>query len=552
MEKMKSEMRRKRQKAEPSFGQPADTGIKENAETHDVALENPMPPFGDTLLSMEGVSVAVAEERSPAAAVQTANKLELVVFKVGAEHFAFKLTHVREIVRVNELRTVPNAPEHVAGLCNLRGSILPVIDIRRRFHMPLKEYDDDSRIIVSDIDGKQAGIITDRISEVASVEASEVVEPPSHIRDHNEGYVTGIIVRNDRMIMVLDAEKIVSSSQLETAFENRKRANKDEELGNSAARADIVENLLFFHIANGFYALNLKHVKEILRYSGLTSVPNSHPYVEGVMSLRSSLLAVINPGKIFGVFDHRIHEDTRIVVIDAGTCSYGIVVDEVTEVVSVSRNQFFNPGRILNSNGLDCVNEFVKLGDDRGIAMALDPFKLISFADLSDIHLGTNEISRQTERPDDDLAKEQMNQNKIVAFKIGEEEYGVGIDCVREINNLGRIAAIPGAPDYMAGMTNLRGDIIPLMKLGTLLGMAEDNKRSLYKFLVVEHNQERIGIIVDSVSEVIGINNERLEEAPQALEAENQKKYIHQICKLNEGKRTVLLIDLPSILEFLQ
>lgn len=551
LEKMKSEMRRKKQKAE-ALSRGMDglemTGI---AEKGPPVVEEHEVPVAPVLSTATSGAIIVAEEHEVSVAVASDHKIELVVFQVGTEQFAFRLMNVREIIRVNGLRTVPNAPGHVAGLSSLRGSVLPVIDLRKCFHMPIREYDDDNRIIVADIHGRQVGMITDRISEVASIGVSAMTEPPSNIRNMKEGYVSGIVVRDPGkgIIMVLDAEKIINIQQLDGTFATTKANGAGEH--DPSSHTSGIEELVVLNVGNENYALNIKHVKEILHYGELLNVPNSHYYVEGVLSVRNRLLAVINPGKIFGIQHHQVYESTRIVVVDAGAFSYGIVVDNVSEVASVPRNQFYNPIRIANNADLDCVSKFAKLNNKQKMVMVLDPDKLVSFTDLRDMYSEMKEDHHGNEPMDHELSKEQVHLEKIVVFRIDDGEYGIGIDYVREINNLDRIVSIPGTPDFISGMVSVRGEMIPLMNLRALIGIAENRKFPPSKFLVVEHKKERIGILIDSASEVLSLNKELFEDTPRLLEADNQKKYVHQICKLNEGKRTVMMVDLTTVLDYM-
>lgn len=529
LEKMKSEMRRKKQQAEELF---LKTGI---IEMTGIVEE------GNPVVEAQEVQVAVIADY----------RLDLVVFGVGTEQFAFKMMNVLEIIRVSGLRTFPNAPEHVAGLCCLRGSAIPIIDIRKCFHMPFKEYDEDSRIIVVDIHGNQVGIITDRISNLASMEASAIAEPPSNIRNKKEGYISGIVIEDQGkgIIMVLDIEKLINVYQLNHAFA-RTESNSGGKYEVSALQTSVREKLVVFNIGIENYALNIKHVKEIVRYGELMSVPNSPHYVEGVLSIRNHLLAVINPGKIFGIQHHQIQESTRIIVVDAGAFSYGIVVENVSEVASVQRNHFYNPLRIVKSADMDFISEFAKLSNEK-IVMVLDSNKLVSFTHLSSVYSEMKDEHHRIVPMNIEFTKEQFNLEKIVAFNIDEVEYGIGIDYVGEIKRLDGIVSLPGAPDFITGMVHLRGEIIPLVNLRALLGITEKSKLPPSMYLVVEYKKQRVGLIIDSVSEVIHINTELLEDIPQALLADNQKKYFRKICKLNEGKRTVMLVDLTEVLDFM-
>ena len=144
-------------------------------------------------------------------------KIKMVVFRIGEEEYAFILSNVKEIIRTPAMAKVPGARVHIAGLCNLRGELLPVIDSRKLLGMTAKEYNENSRIIVVEVHGTKVGIISDQVSEVLSTEEINIKEPPEIIRGIDGGVVNGILVLNNgkRIILILDAEKIIKEENLQ-------------------------------------------------------------------------------------------------------------------------------------------------------------------------------------------------------------------------------------------------------------------------------------------------------------------------------------------------
>ncbi|WP_027416404.1 chemotaxis protein CheW [Aneurinibacillus terranovensis] len=481
------------------------------------------------------------------------DNLDLVVFWVGAEQFAFRLVNVKEIIKVDKIKRVPHAPANVAGLCSLRGSILPVVDIRRCLHMPEKEYNDDSRIIVADIHGRNVGIITDGISEVISIKASSILEPPANIKHNQSRNIIGIVLGDNgrSIIMVLDVENVVKFEQMEKDFLSDKTSDRDGSFSPASHHGDEAE-LVIFYINDEQYALDVRNVKEILRYVELLKVPNSPYYVEGVVSVRNNLLAVINLAKLFGAEHHGVYETTRIIVADAGDFSYGVIVDKVSEVARVPRKLFYKPFDIVKNAEKQFIREFANLSNGKQVVMILDPRKLASLNNLRAInfdHLtcgASGNVMINEEMPENQF----LDQEQIVAFKVDNEEYGIRINYVCEVNRMDEIYSFPGAPDFIDGMVNLRGDIIPVLNLRAFFGKSLTNKSALSMLLVVEYKKQRIGLMIDSVTEVVRVNKDLLEETTRALEAENKKKFIHHIGKLNEGKRPILIIDLTAVLDF--
>ena len=140
--------------------------------------------------------------------------LQLVTFKVCDEEFSVDILKVQEIIRMSEITRVPNAPEFVEGVINLRGKVIPVIDLRKRFSLPYKERDDESRIIVVESDNRVVGLIVDGVSEVLRLPASSVEPPPDVLSSVNPEYIHGIGKIDTRLVILLDLERVLSKDEM--------------------------------------------------------------------------------------------------------------------------------------------------------------------------------------------------------------------------------------------------------------------------------------------------------------------------------------------------
>jgi len=135
--------------------------------------------------------------------------LQLVSFIIGDEEFGVDILKVQEINRMLEVTRVPNSPPYIEGVINLRGKVIPIIDLRTRFSIPKKECGKDTRIIVIELEGKVVGFIVDAVREVLRIPQS-ITEPPPHmIAGIDAEYITAIGKLKDRMIILLDLECIL-------------------------------------------------------------------------------------------------------------------------------------------------------------------------------------------------------------------------------------------------------------------------------------------------------------------------------------------------------
>ncbi|GAB1430884.1 chemotaxis protein CheW [Ignavibacteria bacterium] len=141
--------------------------------------------------------------------------LQLVSFTIGNEEFGVDILKVQEINRMTAITRVPNAPEHVEGVINLRGKIIPIIDLRKRLGVDCNDHDKNTRIIVVELVGKVLGFIVDSVSEVRRIPVSITERPPAMIAGIRGDYITSIAKLEDRLLILLDLEKILSADEQE-------------------------------------------------------------------------------------------------------------------------------------------------------------------------------------------------------------------------------------------------------------------------------------------------------------------------------------------------
>jgi purine-binding chemotaxis protein CheW len=149
---------------------------------------------------------------------------QLVVFNLANEDYGVDIAAVDGIVKMQSITKVPRAPSFVEGITNLRGEVLPVIDLRKRFGLPLGEVTKDTRIVNVDIDSTKVGMIVDAVSEVLRV-SEEDVEPPSPlVTTVDSSFITGIAKLDERLIILLDLAQVLSTEEqadLQSLRQNR-------------------------------------------------------------------------------------------------------------------------------------------------------------------------------------------------------------------------------------------------------------------------------------------------------------------------------------------
>ncbi len=148
---------------------------------------------------------------------------QLVTFQLGEELYGIDIMDVKEIVRVQDIRSIPNAPSYVEGIFNLRSEIIPIINLHRRFHLkkPLLGEDDEmlSGFIIIDLDGMKLGVIIDKVARVVTVELDKIQPPPQMLTGIGAEYIQGVVHQDHGYLIILDIRKLFNPKELQKISE---------------------------------------------------------------------------------------------------------------------------------------------------------------------------------------------------------------------------------------------------------------------------------------------------------------------------------------------
>lgn len=144
--------------------------------------------------------------------------MQLVGFKIGKEHFGVNILMVQEIIRTVPITTVPNAPEFIEGVINLRGGIIPVVDLRKRLKLALDKVDpiQSTRILIINVDGLVTGYVVDSVTRVMKIQTSSIEPPPDIVlAGLKSKYITGVCEIDNRLLILLDFAHILFAKEVE-------------------------------------------------------------------------------------------------------------------------------------------------------------------------------------------------------------------------------------------------------------------------------------------------------------------------------------------------
>lgn len=501
--------------------------------------------------SQAAAAARMDDDASDAEGASTSSGRLFVTFLVGSDVFAVDMAPVQEIIRVPDMVRVPLAPPALDGLANLRGRVLPIISLARVFGLPERPADDSSRAVVIDL-GQPLGFVVDRVASVVEVQPDCIQDIGEISATVNSELLSGLLkdVGGHQMVMVLDFARLIAS-QFGTIGALVRHAGSAGFVEDARDEEDDANNdqlqLVSFEVAGQEYAIGIEQVQEIVQVpEHLVQVPHSQQHVLGVMTLRQRLLPLVSLRSLFGLPRQGVNERSRIVVINSGHLSVGVVMDSVKEVLRVHRSAVDQvPALLARGGDMAEISQICRLDQGQRLVSIIEASKLFDHSKIKEaLHM---DLSRQNDAADELLDEEIDDEEQVVVFHLDAEEFAVPIASVQEIVRVpAELTRVPRTPAFVEGVINLRGAVLPVIDQRRRLGLARVDRDDRQRIMVFLLGGVRTGFIVDAVTEVLKLPRQAIEPAPQL--SEEQANLITRVANLEKQRRLILLIEPERLL----
>ncbi|SNY15276.1 chemotaxis protein CheW [Paractinoplanes atraurantiacus] len=481
---------------------------------------------------------------------------DYVTFDMAGERYAFPMSRVQEIIRMPAVVKVPLGPPSLEGLANLRGRVLPVVSLRDCCDMDAREHDETTRVIIVD-GGVPLGFVVDRVASVISIDPAALESADSVQSTVRSDVLVGVIKADDgNMTTILDVDRLVGS-QFDQLTERVRAADAGasgrmsmEREDEGDGESDDTLELVSFAVQGQEYALPIDQVQEIVQApESVSHVPNAGSRVLGVIDLRGRLLPVVSMRRVFGLPVTPLEPQNRIVVVSIDGGVVGVVMDTVREVLRVPHQLVAPLPAFMAGDGRKSEVESVcRLEDGKRLVSVLSVNRMFDSPEVRNEiaeHQGQGDMPQMAEErmADDGRGDEEL----FVVFRLDEEEYAVDVDAVQEIIRVPEaLIRVPKSYEFVEGLVNLRGTVLPVVDLRTRLGLPRGERDERQRIVVLIINGVRTGFIVDSVAEVARVGRHVLEPAPQ-LSAE-QARLVSRVANLPDQKRMLLLVQVDQLL----
>ncbi|MGV7210730.1 chemotaxis protein CheW [Oxalobacteraceae bacterium A2-2] len=307
-----------------------------------------------------------------------------------------------------------------------------------------------------------------------------------------------------------------------------------------------VRQFVTFMAGDEVFAVDMHPVQEIIRVPEVVRVPLAPPTLDGLANLRGRVLPIISLRRIFG-YAERVYDDAaRAVVIDLGQ-PLGFVVDRVASVVGVDVRQIEDTAGLQSTVRAELVSGLLKNVGGHAMVMVLDFAKLISteFAYASQAGGAALQGAAGAGAEEEEQASDEL---QLVSFDVAGQEYAIPIEDVQEIvQTPEQIVQVPQALPHVLGLMLLRNRLLPLVSLRRMFALPDRAADEQSRIVVVASAGHAVGLVTDSVNEVLRVPRSAVDAVPALLAREPGMADIRDICRLDGGRRLVSIVSADSM-----
>ena len=467
---------------------------------------------------------------------------QLVTFTLDGVEFGLDIDRVQEITHRTEITPVPGSPTFILGVINLRGLIIPVIDSRVRFHLAPQEPTSKTRIIVLRLASGATGLQVDSVAEVVRIEDHTLRETPPLVAGIRAEYLAGMVTVGKRLITLIHLEKLLESPEL-TRREDLQDFAMGGTIGGFGEETKEVEEdghaFVTFRLGLESFGIALKEVEEIVELPPVTKVPDAPDYVLGVICLRDQVMPLVDISEILSIRENEAERKRDMVVLlSFGSARIGVVVDEIQEIIRVMEGDMLPPPQTLSEAEQEHLDGILLL-PDRMVSL-INVLKIITGDDQEKIASMGQSLGLADTR-----AQDTVPSLELVVFRLGPESYALRLHEVREIIMVGQITPVPRAPQFVDGVLNLRGEVMPVVDLRTRFGLERVEATSISRILITTIGGVATGLVVDAVDEVRPVELHRF-GPPPPVTAVGANRYIEKVARLDTSM--IFLLELQQLL----
>jgi len=450
----------------------------------------------------------------------------ILQIRLGDEYFGIDSDDSNQILRVPIITSIPLTNSYLNGIVVLNGKIVPVLDLKKVLDIGSVDIkNEESRIITLNFDGEEVAILVDEVVDAFNMDESNYDENTSQ-----DNSIVGFYKQNDDLIQIIEPKNIINDDMIES-FQPLE-VDKISDSSEDGLSSDTDTNrYLFFKSQSEFFAVDIELVAELIFVPDeITPIAGGDSSNLGAITLRDEVIDVFDFNVVFGFSAVDIKdENARLLILRDEDKKLALCVEDVQEIkdVDISKIESLN----------------VSMGDNKIEALYKDEKSIVSIVSATYFRELIDEFSVTTQKDDeiDEQKDGSSSMRELAVFAIEKEEFAFDIESVQEIITYQEVTPLPESDEYIDGVINLRGSIIPVVNLPKKLDF-KPKLTDKSKIVVCTTEGEKVGFLVDDVNDIMFIDDKFVSVS------KNSEALIKSTISLDDGKRVILELRIEKII----
>lgn len=473
-------------------------------------------------------------------------------FMIAGNEFALSVSVIQEVVNEPASYTrVPMSPDYLLGLFNLRGMIVPVVDVRSIFGLPKHEADRGVRqVAIIEYGDHCFGLLVDRTGDVFNARDTNKSLFNRIHGDPRESIISGVfkLDNGERLVQILDPFELLKLEKLPRVAGNSASALSRTRLGKR-------KQCISFLVGESVCAFNMTSIQEIVELRTIDNTVFSSSWVLGAINLRGNTIPVIDfraylSGEEACSTRNFDNGGYKLIVVKIGEGLLGFLVNAICNIISYFDNELIS----FPAVGMHRAEIFQGClsNAESEMVLILDHDKVFKDHELSDLTRGHSRLFVATD--DDRRAEKNQSSSKrtFITFAV-DSDFALDIADVNEVMSYPPdIISPPSIPNFLDGVINIKGEIVPVINLRTLYGLKSMDRESC-KILVFPKNNKKYAIIVDRMNAIVTVSSSKITKFPMIGDSEMSKGISEDVSEIvlcenaNSDKLSLMVLNLESI-----
>lgn len=470
-------------------------------------------------------------------------------FHLDNTEVAIEVRAVQEVVNLPErIIPMPLAPEFLMGVFNLRGMIIPIINLKKLLHYPDSTINLSQKVAIVEIESAKIGLVFDSTSEILRV-SEDSVSVFGYASEKSHKIIKGAIKldEGERILQVLDTNALITIENIPQILDQQKlilNQKKD-------SRRDKRNKCISFRVKEMKLAIEIVQIYEIVKVPEMKQSSIQSNVFLGIINLRGRTIPVVSFSRVLKMKESEDFGDTddqRIIILKLNTELIGFMVDSVECINSYYTDDIMTVP-LLTKDKVAMFSGCITL-PEQGEIFLLSHAHILSHHEIMEVTEGHSKIYQNA------VETQSLKSRKLesyISFRL-DHLFGVSIKDVKEIiNYTDEILSAPGMPHYVKGMLNLRSQLVTIIDTRCLYKMkTTDELNDETKVLIFEKEGERFGLIVDSLESILSIDQEQKFKIPSLLTQNISNQFQDDIKEivsvpLGEKEGALIILNINSV-----